>query len=77
MTFRQTIVEISKSSGIGPCTIQTTLSEYKNHGIVSSPKKTKTRPTILDKIDEFDKNSIGQKIHGFWRNREVPTISKC
>lgn len=76
MNFRQTIVEISKSSGIGQRTIQTTLSEYKNHGTVSSPIKTKTRPTILDKIDDFDKNAIRQKIHGFWRNREVPTISK-
>lgn len=31
---------------------------------------------MIDKVDEFDKNAIRQKIHNFWRNREVPTISK-
>lgn len=70
------LVDISKSSGIGQRTIQTTLSEYKKQGTVSSPNKKKTRPTILQKIDDFDKNVIRQKIHNFWRNREVPTIEK-
>jgi len=32
--------------------------------------------TILDKVDEFDKNAIRQKIHSFWRKREVPTVKK-
>lgn len=32
--------------------------------------------TILDKVDEFDKNAIRQKIHSFWRKREVPTLNK-
>jgi len=70
------LLEISKSSGIGQRTIQTTLSEYKNQGTVSSPSKERIRPTIVQKIDEFDKNAIRQKIHNFWRNREVPTIKK-
>lgn len=76
MNFKQTIVEISKSSGIGQRTIQTTLSEYKNHGTFSSPNMTKNRPTILHKINESDKNAIRKKIHDFWRNREIPTITK-
>lgn len=70
------LLEISKSSGIGQRTIQTTLSEYESQGTVSSPSKERFRPTIIEKIDEFDKNAIRQKIHNFWRNREVPTIKK-
>jgi len=37
---------------------------------------TKNRPTILHKIDESDKNAIRKKIHDFWRNHEIPTITK-
>lgn len=70
------LVEISKASGIGQRTIQTTLAEYKKEGTVSSPNKKKIRLTILDKVDEFDKNAIRRKIHGFWLNREVPTLAK-
>lgn len=70
------VLEISKASGIGQRTIQATLSEYKSQGTVSSPSKKRCRPTVVNKIDEFDKNAIRLKIHNFWRNREVPTISK-
>ncbi|CAI6374565.1 unnamed protein product [Macrosiphum euphorbiae] len=76
LSFRELIVSISKTTGIGQRTIQTTLGEYKKEGTVSSPNKKKVRPTVLQKVDEFDKNVIRQKIHNFWRNREVPTISK-
>ncbi|KAE9525310.1 hypothetical protein AGLY_014378 [Aphis glycines] len=76
LTYRQTLVKLSKSLGFGLVTIQNTLSEYRKYGTVSQPNKTKYRPTIVDKIDEFDKNAIRLKIHDFWRNREVPTISK-
>ncbi|XP_050443987.1 uncharacterized protein LOC126847646 [Adelges cooleyi] len=76
LTYRQMLVEISKASGIGQRTIQTTLAEYKKEGTVSSPNKKKIRLTILDKVDEFDKNAIRRKIHGFWLNREVPTLAK-
>lgn len=76
LSFRQTNVKISNSSGIEHRTIQTTLSEYKTKGTVLSPNITKNRPTVLQKIDEFDKNAIRQKIRNFWRNREVPTITK-
>jgi hypothetical protein len=56
--------------------IQTTLAEYKKEGTVLSPNKKRVKPTILEKVDEFDKNAIRQKIHDFWRKREVPTVPK-
>jgi len=76
LSFRQMIVYISNTTGIGQRTIQNTLAEYRNEGSVTSPNKKKVRPTIIEKVDEFDKNAIRQKIHNFWRNREVPTIQK-
>jgi len=76
LTYRQMLLEISKSSGIGQRTVQTTLAEYKTKGTVSSPNKNKIRPTILEKVDSFDKDAIRRKIHGFWLNREVPTLPK-
>jgi len=36
----------------------------------------KKRPTVVDKVDDFDKNAISQKIHAFWFRREIPTLSK-
>ncbi|XP_050066323.1 uncharacterized protein LOC126555442 [Aphis gossypii] len=76
LNYRQMILKISKASGIGQRTIQTTLAEYRNKGTVSSPNKKKIRPTIIEKVDDFDKNAIRQKIHSFWFNREVPTVAK-
>lgn len=70
------LVDMSKQSGIGQRTIQTTLAEYKKAGTVSSPNKKKIRLSILQKVDDFDKNAIRQKIHGFWLKREVPTLAK-
>lgn len=67
---------ISHYTGIGQRTITTTLSDYKKKGIISSPNKNKIRPTITQKIDEFNKNAIQQKIHGFWFRKEIPTLQK-
>lgn len=70
------IASISKEIGIGKRTVITTISEYKNTGQLKSPCKTKIRPKINDKIDDFDKNAIRQKIHGFWFRGEIPTLRK-
>jgi len=76
LTLRQTIVEISKSTGLGQRTVQTTLSEYKNQGTVSSPNNKRKKASIVNTVEEFVKNAIRQLIHNFWRRREVPTLVK-
>jgi len=76
-SYREMIVAVSKTTGIGQRTVQTTLAEYKKEGTVTSPNKTRVKPTILQKVDEFDKNAIRQKIHDFWRKREVQQYKKC
>jgi transposase len=67
---------ISRQSGIGMRIVTNTISEYKKTGQLTSPCKNKYRPTILEKIDNFDKKSTRQKIHEFWLRREIPTLSK-
>lgn len=73
---KEIIKQISEESGIGQRTVSVTLSEYRNKGSVSSPNKTKIRPTVTEKIDDFDKNAIRQKVHEFWHRREIPTVKK-
>ncbi|XP_008189979.1 uncharacterized protein LOC103311918 [Acyrthosiphon pisum] len=74
--YKEMIESISKEIGIGKRTVITTISEYKNTGQLKSPCKTKIRPIINDKIDDFDKNAIRQKINGFWFRGEIPTLLK-
>jgi len=74
--YEDLLIRISTSCGIGIVTIKKTLSEYKRTGKVTSPLNQKKRPTVVDKVDDFDKNAIRQKIHAFWFRREIPTLFK-
>lgn len=74
--YKDLIKSISEETGIGQRTVITTLSAYKTKGTVASPNKKKIRPTIVEKVDDFDKNAIRLKIHQFWLRREIPTLNK-
>lgn len=74
--YKDLMASLSKETGIGMRTVKSTVSEYKKSGQVKSPCKIKVRPTVNDKIDDFDKNAIRQKIHAFWLRREIPTLRK-
>ena len=76
LSYKEMIQEISKACGIGRRTIITTLSEYKKQGTVTSPNKKKRRLTVDEKVDDFDKNAIRQKVHSFWLKHEISTFSK-
>jgi len=73
---KEIIKIISEESGIGQRTVSVTLSEYRNKGSVSSPNKTKIRPTVTEKVDDFDQDAIRKKVHEFWHRREIPTLKK-
>jgi transposase len=74
--YDQLVKELAAECGIGKTTIQKIISEYNSKKTISSPKMTKTRKSISEKIDDFDKNAIRQKVHSFWRNHELPTLEK-
>lgn len=67
---------LSKQTGIGYNTVCNTIKDYKQNKELKSPNKIKIRPTIINKIDDFNKNAIRQKIHGFWLRHEIPTLKK-
>jgi len=76
--YKEIVASISKEIEIviGKLTVITKISKYKNTGQLKSLCKTKIRPKINDKIDDFDKNAIRQKIHGFWFRGKIPTLKK-
>jgi len=74
--YEDLLFRLSEGSGIGIGTIKKTLREYKSTGKGSSPKNKKLRSTICEKLDDFDKNAIRQKIHQFWFRKEIPTLAK-
>lgn len=74
--YKPLIAFLTKASGIGRDTVCKTIRDYKNNFPLKSPNKKKNRPTINDKIDDFDKNAIRQKIHCFWLRNEIPTLKK-
>ena len=69
-------MSLSNDTGIGITTVKRTIRDYRQKGVVCSPNKKKQRLTIIEKIEDFDKNAIRQKIHGFWYRHEIPTLSK-
>ncbi|XP_050420426.1 uncharacterized protein LOC126833253 [Adelges cooleyi] len=67
---------LSKELGIGQRTISSTILEYEKYKTVSSPNRKKNRDSINAKIDEFDKYAIRRIIHGFWFEKQFPTLDK-
>lgn len=76
MKFRKMITNISETIGIGYHTVRKTIAEYKTTKCVKSPNRKKQKPSVVDKIDDLDKNDIRRKVHSFWLNRELPTFPK-
>lgn len=74
--LKELVKMISVETGLGNCTVQSTICNYKNKGIVKLPNLTKCRHSIKEKTDHFEKNAIRRKIHAFWCNYEVPTLDK-
>lgn len=75
MKYREMINYISASLGIGFHTVRKTISEYNSTKCLTSPNRKRQKPGVLDKIDDFDKTVIRKKIHSFWLNKKLPTMS--
>lgn len=76
LKYKELVEKIGKITGVGRNTVCKTISNYKNKGEIKSPNKTKIRPKISDKIDDFDQNAVRRKVHDIWFQRQVPTIDK-
>jgi len=60
MTYKELVQIIPQTTGVSRNTISSTLSKYKITEQITSPnkKKKKNRPTIKEKLDDFQKNAI-------------------
>jgi len=76
LKVKEVVKTLSKETGIGLGTIQSTIAQYKRSKTVHSPNKTKIRVSTKDKIDDFDRDAIRRKVHNFWFQREIPTLDK-
>ncbi|CAI6343696.1 unnamed protein product [Macrosiphum euphorbiae] len=74
--YKEMMVEISNSTGIGRNSIVSIISEYKKTGTVTSPNKTRNKKCLFDYIDDLDRNALRQKVHSFWLRKDLPTIDK-
>lgn len=64
------------STGINKSSVYRVINEYKEFKVLSSPKKTRPRNSLLDSIDDFDRNAIRREVHQFFFRNEIPTIDK-
>ncbi|XP_025209114.1 uncharacterized protein LOC112604348 [Melanaphis sacchari] len=72
LKFSKLTKALSQETGIGIQTVRKTVRKYWD-GQAITVKKRKIRPTLFEKIDNFDKCLIRQKIHSFWFRHEIPT----
>jgi len=74
--YKELIKSVCKTTGVGKNTVCQTISDYKNTGVLKSPNKNKNRATIIEKIDDLEKDAVRKKVHDFWFRREIPTLDK-
>lgn len=68
---------IASSVGIHWVSVNRIVKEKNNcDGILKSPKKTKQRVNIVDKVDDFTKYAIRRIVHNFFSRNEIPTLDK-
>lgn len=74
--YKELVQSICKTTGVGRNTVSKTISDYKNDVMLKSPNKIKVRATVTNKIDDFEKNAVRQKIYDIWFRRQIPTLDK-
>ncbi|XP_060854825.1 uncharacterized protein LOC132932459 [Rhopalosiphum padi] len=76
LTVREARICISQNLGIGQRTISNVISEYNSKRTVTSPSKTRIKPSLKDKLDDMQLNTVRRHIHSFWFNKTIPTLNK-
>jgi hypothetical protein len=65
LTVREARICISQDLGIGQRTISNVISEYNSKRTVTSPSKTRIKPSLKDKLDDMQLNTVRRHIHSF------------
>lgn len=67
---------VSEQTGISISSVRKFIQNHKNGIPSTSPENKKPRMTIVQKLDEFDREAIRRKVHSFYLNSTLPTIDK-
>lgn len=76
ITVREARICLSKQLGIGQRTVSNVISEYNSTKTVTSPSKTRNKPSFKDKFDDIQLNTVRRHVHSFWFNKTIPTLDK-
>lgn len=55
----------ARATGIYRASVFNIIRVHKNERTLHSPKKKKSRQSVLEKVNDFDKNTIRRKVHDF------------
>lgn len=72
----QILKSVADEVGVHSMSVYRIIKEQKDCGVLKSPKKSKKRVPIVDKVDDFTKTSIRSIVHGFFAENEIPTLDK-
>ncbi|XP_071041417.1 uncharacterized protein [Parasteatoda tepidariorum] len=67
----------ASAAGVSTASVFRIIKEYKRDSILHSPKRTKSRKSFLDDIDDFDKNAVRRKVHDFFRRNNKQSSQSC
>lgn len=76
ITVREARILISNQLGVGQRTVSNVISEYNSSKTVTSPSKSRNKPSFKDKFDVIQLNTVRRHIHSFWFNNTIPTLDK-
>lgn len=80
MKYIDLMMTQSIATGFSLGTIKSTIRDYKQSVCIQTnslfTQQKKVRSTIIEKVEDFDKNTIRQKIHGFQLRRDIPRVWK-
>lgn len=63
-------------TGVSKASVFRVIKQYKNDGVLKSPKRKKLRRCVKEDVDEFNRNAIRKKVHEFFFKKELPTVNK-
>uniref|UniRef100_A0A6P7G871 Uncharacterized protein LOC114338835 n=1 Tax=Diabrotica virgifera virgifera TaxID=50390 RepID=A0A6P7G871_DIAVI len=69
-------IRVADKTGVCSRSVRNIVQEYENTGTLSTPKQIKQRRSIINSLDDLNKEAIRRIIHQFFFRNEIPTTEK-